>query len=916
MKLLRSNCVRKELQRMKLKNWMHRLWALGLIVCLLMTNLPTTVRATGSEAEAETEEFVIPEDAVYLSAPEDILSLAENCVSDAWSRDKVVVLKNDIRLNDVDFEGIPTFGGTFLGQGFTVSGYRLTQQQNAVGFFRYLQKTAVVEDLHLKGTVQPAKSGNLDIGGLVGVNSGTVRNCTFTGTVSANERIGGIAGRNKVSGIIEGCTTSGTVYGDHYIGGIAGENQGVIRGCVNLAEVNTHVDHNSVSMGGISVESLLQKESISDATNIGGIAGTSSGVIRGCENRANIGYEKMGYNVGGIAGSQIGYITECANYGTVSGSNGVGGIVGQFKPNVVLNMGENYMSDLMDQMIGLMGSMSGMMNSMEGMMGNLSYSKESLEESMDMLKNPENWDPDSINAAVNEMNNSFRGMYQDMVASGSKMTGQMQSMMGSMSGMVATMEKLNEGLNIRIIDISKEDTLENTQTKISLCANYGSVCGETYVGGISGIADIEDTTAQNDIQGQLTMSTEGEMIMRLVIRDCRNMGTVSATKQYAGGIVGNMTIGAVFHGMNTGSVDALNADYVGGIAGSSETYIVDSVSRSILAGSQYVGGIAGYGTEVVGCYAVTDIAAATKFAGGILGDTDPLPDEETGLILENRYYLTGKNLGGIDGVCYEGATAPMTIGEFLAAETLDDCFRTVTVRFIAEGQEDTVLTVDLGETLPVAKIPQLEVGEQELYQWQLIPSVTAEALGMGEAPRIRYISRERLTNILFDQTYEAVFDAKKMVVTSEEKAESGRPLALAIGAFDQGTTLRLTNITEEESSVGGVTVQENWQVTMADIGIEKLHYLIPEGVDEENIVLYVKDISGNWVQRGFTVEGSYMIFPFTHGESGFALEARHGEVFSVTTVVIAVAAVAVLIIAGKKISGGKAKKKGIVGEKK
>ena len=900
---------------MKFKNLRNKLWACVLVVCLLLTGIPTTAFATESD-EAEPEEFIIPEDAVYLSSPEDILNLAENCISDAWSRDRVFVLKNDIDLSGTEFTSIPTFGGTFLGQGFTVSGLRLTGEVNALGFFRYLQKTALVEDLHLKGTVQPAKSGNLDIGGMVGVNSGTVKNCSFTGKVSGTERIGGIAGRNKVSGIIEGCTTSGIIYGDHYIGGIAGENMGVIRSCVNKAEVNTQVDHNSVSVGGISIESLTQKESISDATNIGGIAGTSSGVIRGCVNKADIGYEKMGYNVGGISGSQIGYITECENYGTINGSNGVGGIVGQFKPNAVLNMGENYISELTDQMINLMGSMSGMMGSMQGMMGNLSLDKENLEESMDMLKDPSNWDPDSIHAAVNEMNNSFNGMYQDMVASGSRMLGQMNSMMGSMGEMAETMEKLNEGLNIKIIDISREDTPENTVAKVSDCANYAAVYGETYVGGITGIADIEDTTAQNDIQGQITMSTEGEMIMRLVIRDCRNMGTVSAAKAYTGGIAGNMTIGAIFHGMNTGSVDALNADYVGGIAGSSETYIVDSFSRSILAGSQYVGGIAGYGTEVMGCYAVTEIAAATKFAGGILGYTDPLPDEEMGLVLENRYYLTGKNMGGIDGVCYEGATAPMTIGEFLAAETLDDCFRTVTVRFVAEGQEDTVLTVGLGESLPVAKIPQLEVGEHELYQWQLIPGVTAQTLSMGETAQVQYVSKERLTNILFDQTYEAVFDAKNMVVASGETAASGRSLALAVGAFDQGATLNLTDITEQNPNINGKTLQQVWQVTMSDIGVEKLHCHIPEGVDAEQIVLHVKDISGNWVQRSFTVEGSYMIFPFTHGESGFALEVLPAEEFPVATVVIAAAAAMLVLIAVKSDKKHRAKKKGTAGEKK
>lgn len=901
---------------MKHNKWIKGLSAFALIACLLLSGMPVTTFAT--ETDTEAEELVIPKDPIYLSTPEDLLDLAENCISDAWSRDQVVVLKNDINLSGTDFAGIPTFGGTFSGQGFTISGYRLTSEQNAQGFFRYLQKTAVVEDVHLRGDVRSVKGDNLDVGGLVGINSGTVRNCSFNGMVSGIERVGGIAGRNKVSGIIEDCTATGTVYGDHYIGGIVGENLGVILSCVNTAQVNTMVDHNSVttSISGLSLETFTARESVSDATNIGGIAGTSSGVIRKCKNQADIGYEKMGYNVGGIAGSQIGYISECENFGIINGSNGVGGMVGQFKPNAVLNMGENYMSELTDEMISLMGSMSGMMGSMQGMMNGMSFDKENLEESMDVLKDPENWEEDSVQAAVSEMSNAFNGMYQDVMASGGRMLGQMNGMMGTMGEMIETMEKLNEGLNIKIIDISKEDTPENTLAKISDCVNYAPVYGEVYVGGIVGIADVEDTTAQNDIQGQMTMSSEGEMIMRLVIRDCRNIAKVSAAKEYAGGIVGNMTVGAVFHGMNTGSVDARNANYVGGIAGRSETYITDSFSRAILAGNRYVGGIAGYGAEVAGCYAVTDLAAASKFAGGILGYTDPLPDEEMGLVLDNRYYLTGKNLGGIDGVCYEGATAPMTIEEFLAVETLDDCFRTVTVRFVAESFEDVELSVDLGATLAEAKIPKLEVGEHELYQWQLVPGVTSETVGLGQTAQVHYLSKERLTNILFDHTYEAVFDAKNMVVASQEKTESGRALALAVGAFDQETTLNLTEITDQEFSEVGVSVQEIWQVAMADSGVEKLHYRIPETMDAEQIVLYVKDSAGSWAQRNFTVEGSYMIFPFVHGESAFALEVLPAEDFHGVTIAIAAGAVLLLLIAIGTIKKRGAKQKKFADEKK
>ena len=86
-------------------------------------------------------------------------------------------------------------------------------------------------------------------------------------------------------------------------------------------------------------------------------------------------------------------------------------------------------------------------------------------------------------------------------------------------------------------------------------------------------------------------------------------------------------------------------------------------------------------------------------------------------------------------------------------------------------------------------------------------------------------------------------------------------------------------------------------------------------MDSESIVLYVKDISGNWVQRSFTLDGSYMIFDFTHGEQGFALEVLPAEGLSVTTIVIVAGAAAILLIAGILIRKRKAKKKGAVSEK-
>ncbi|MBQ6812708.1 MAG: hypothetical protein IJP06_06280, partial [Agathobacter sp.] len=59
----------------------------------------------------------------------------------------------------------------------------------------------------------------------------------------------------------------------------------------------------------------------------------------------------------------------------------------------------------------------------------------------------------------------------------------------------------------------------------------------------------------------------------------------------------------------------------------------------------------------------------------------------------------------------------------------------------------------------------------------------------------------------------------------------------------------------------------------------------------EALRLYIKNNTGSWEERDFTVEGSFMIFDFTAGDSGFAL----AEKFVVNPiVVIAIAFVAIV----------------------
>lgn len=284
-------------------------------------------------------------------------ALAKDCRLDSWSRGRTVQLTADIDLTGSDFAAIPTFGGTLQGNGHTISGLNLSRQGSVQGLFRYLQQGAVVQDLTVTGTVQPGGTRS-EVGGLAGQNAGTIQNCSFSGTVSGTDRIGGIAGSNTVTGIITGCTVDGTVYGNHFVGGLAGQNDGVISNCTNRAAVNTTVSQNDVQLDDLTLTDLLTTERGADITDIGGVAGQSAGVLRACINYGAVGYDHIGYNVGGIAGSQTGYIEGCINYGTIHARKEGGGIAGQMEPASVLQ----YSQDTLQQLQGELDTLQGLMN--------------------------------------------------------------------------------------------------------------------------------------------------------------------------------------------------------------------------------------------------------------------------------------------------------------------------------------------------------------------------------------------------------------------------------------------------------------------------------------------------------------------------------------------------------------------------
>jgi len=329
---------------------------LSLLLCLLL--------AAGlyapALAAAEEETTVI-----RIFTANDLIELADQCTLDSWSRDKTVLLQADIDLSLTDFRPIATFGGTFDGQGHTISGLNLRPNGEVQGLFRYIQTAGVVKNLTVKGITVPSAHKSV-IGGIAGDNRGTITKCTFDGTLRGEKSIGGIVGINQPSGQIINCSFNGELTGEHYVGGIAGQNLGSVVRCRNYGQINTVEVKATIDPESLDLEQLNSTANMPACTDVGGIAGFSSGTLQSCSNNGSVGYPHVGYNIGGIVGRHSGYLDNCVNNGFVQGRKDVGGIAGQMEPQLMLKYDQTALDQLWGELDTLEAMIDGFLENTNG----------------------------------------------------------------------------------------------------------------------------------------------------------------------------------------------------------------------------------------------------------------------------------------------------------------------------------------------------------------------------------------------------------------------------------------------------------------------------------------------------------------------------------------------------------------------
>ncbi len=836
-------------------------------------------------------------DTVKISSADDLLELSARCTSDAWSEGKTFVLTRDINLTGCDFSPIPLLAGTFDGQGHSILGVSLEGDASTQGLFRMVLKSGVVRDLTVSGTLHATGNGE-NIGGIAGVNYGTIENCRFDGDVRAQKTAGGIVGLNAEGAVVSECETTGSIAAYHRSGGIAGENRGVLDSCENRMSVNAEyiaVEESEMKKS-FDISSLtLQEETIVDITDLGGIAGLNSSLIKYCDNVGDVGYPHTGYNIGGVAGRQSGRMIGCTNAGEITGRKDVGGIVGQIEPHTAWNVTGAGLADVQSQLYRLDSLMqttltdlgdsqaqaSALMQEALRLLGDCSdiisgmYPDITLPtpgdgsgdggDAGDGGDTPGGWlEPDP--GSKDQLNDNLQqivtilGQMTDVIASDTVIS-DMRNVISQLMNVSASVMNMMYGLTnnaVQIEDVSGDTEDDDAVCLVTQCENSGVVSADTNAGGIAGNVALDisfDREDQLNLSSSLLGAGKYEIFAR--ISHCENRSAVSASKSCAGGIAGRMEYGLAASCSAVGEVSAAE-EYAGGIVGYSSASVFSSYARVNLSAKRYSGGIAGLGRDISECRAMPHFASESELRGSIAGYSE-------GEIMDNVY--SDCTVGGVDGFSFTGQTDYMDYTEFAELPDTPEFFRSIGVTFMKDGK--TVETIEVPFGGSISSVPVIPDEDGMYWQWDDFD---------GDA-------------VYYSQTIEGEYIRPVTTISTGED----EPLFLAEGVFRDGQTLLAVPFTPDAETLGidAETVLTAYTVRVSD-------YSEPVGVrmlTGDTGSLYTLS-EGALSPLSYTRDGSYIVFRIDNGASIVYIahrESRAGWIIGGAVGGVCIAAAAVLL---------------------
>lgn len=210
----------------------------------------------------------------------------------------------------------------------------------------------------------------LNVAGIAANNNGTILRCTVSGAISAAAdrnktdefTCGGIAAYNYATGIVDQCTNHASITAMNQVGGVVGMNGGTVTASGNTGAITANyyfggvVGYTTSSSAACIIEKCYNTGTITmdepagmgrGAAYMGGITSriySNKTVIRACYNTGDLivgaSVSSSNLRIGGIVGhtNKPGQLTDCYNAGnaTIKGKANYGGIVGEMANQAVV----------------------------------------------------------------------------------------------------------------------------------------------------------------------------------------------------------------------------------------------------------------------------------------------------------------------------------------------------------------------------------------------------------------------------------------------------------------------------------------------------------------------------------------------------------------------------------------------------
>ena len=537
-----------------------------------------------------------------------------------------------------------------------------------------------IEGIVTFGNTVTVTGGGGNAGGIVGTNSGTVDDVESSGSVIAerdNAIVGGLVGTNESAATVNNSysnsavtSTSGT---DAGLGGVVGVNEGTVSLVDSLGVTN---GTNSTNVGGViginsgTLSSAYNESIVNGNSNVGGIIGTNGtytvngdtiiwnrrGTVSNIVNATSVtGKDKNNASeyVGGLVGINGGIVENGRNNGTITGIKFVGGMVGSNAQGATLTNitndssaaieGEQYVGGIAGSNAGKIsatddtlinrGSITG--NKFVGGVAGVNEDGGTIENTISNIelnvKTPYTDDGNSVNdpaffgGVVGQNSGTIIGATNqssvDVAADGATYvggiigqntsTGTLEGKIhngGTVSGLSNVGGIIGENQNAQILNNADGQTRLQITNTGNVSAETGGAAGIFYNNNITGGEDETNANAINNVDiinsGTVTGGTDAYSITGGLFGI--NSGNITnSTLTNTGVVTGGGTVGGLI-GTNSGSASGSvftndgiveGEDKVGGLfginSGSFNTSSLINTVNAQVTGKREVGGLIG-----------------------------------------------------------------------------------------------------------------------------------------------------------------------------------------------------------------------------------------------------------------------------------------------------------------------------------